>query len=66
MLFKILESWEANGLKVPLSAKEVFFEELELNGDKVPSLDGFSLAFWQFCSDFVKMEVLGLFREFFY
>lgn len=45
MLFKILESWEANGLKVPLSAKEVFFEELELNGDKVPSLDGFSLAF---------------------
>lgn len=45
MLFKTLESWEANGLEVPLSAEEVFFVLLELNGDKVPSLDGFSLAF---------------------
>ena len=36
----------------------------ELNGDKVVCLDGFSMTFWQFNWDFVKDEVMSLFREF--
>ena len=36
-----------------------------LNGDKAPGPDGFPLAFWSYSWDFVKGEVLGLFKEFF-
>ena len=36
-----------------------------LNGDKAPGPNGFPLAFWSFSWDFVKKEVLGLFKEFF-
>lgn len=28
--------------------EEVLFALLEMSGDKVPGLDGFSLTFWQF------------------
>ena len=33
--------------------------------NKAPGPDGFPLAFWSFSWDFVKVEVLGFFREFF-
>ncbi|KAJ9681592.1 hypothetical protein PVL29_017816 [Vitis rotundifolia] len=36
-----------------------------MNGDKAPSPDGFTVAFWQSCWDFVKEEVVELFKEFF-
>ena len=48
-----------------------FFEEeihsalLELNGDKAPGPDGFTVAFWQACWDFMKEEILELFKEFY-
>ena len=35
-----------------------------MNGDKAPGPDGFTLAFWQFCWDIVKHEVMGFFAEF--
>ena len=35
-----------------------------LNGDKAPGPGGFTLAFWQFCWDIVKHEVMGFFVEF--
>ena len=35
-----------------------------MNGDKDPGPDGFTLAFWQFCWDIVKHEVMGFFVEF--
>ncbi|RVW55551.1 LINE-1 retrotransposable element ORF2 protein [Vitis vinifera] len=35
-----------------------------LNGDKAPGPDGFTGAFWQFCWEFVKEEVLEMFKEF--
>ena len=37
---------------------------LELNGDKAPRLDGFSMAFWIFSWEFVKSDVLNFFKEF--
>ncbi|RVW54014.1 Transposon TX1 uncharacterized 149 kDa protein [Vitis vinifera] len=32
---------------------------------KTPSLDGFTVAFWQACWDFVKEEIVDLFKEFY-
>ena len=34
----------------------------DLNGNKAPGLDGFSIAFWQFSRDFVE-EIMGFFKE---
>ena len=47
------------------SVKEVSSALSELNGDKAPSPNGFSLAFWQFYWDFVKDEIMGFFKDFF-
>ncbi|RVW89247.1 hypothetical protein CK203_032614 [Vitis vinifera] len=35
-----------------------------MNGDKAPRPDGFTVAFWQSCWDFVKEEILEMFKEF--
>ena len=40
---------EAARLEEMFFVKEVSSALSELNGDKAPSPDGFSLAFWQFC-----------------
>ncbi|RVW26746.1 hypothetical protein CK203_108374 [Vitis vinifera] len=37
---------------------------MEMNGDKAPGPDGFSVFFWQCCWDFVKEEILEFFKEF--
>ena len=37
---------------------------MEMNGDKAPSPDGFTMAFWQNRWDFVKEEILEMFKEF--
>ena len=39
--------------------KRRYFALSDLNGDKAPGPDGFSLSFWQFSWDFVKDEVIG-------
>ena len=38
---------------------------MEMKGDKAPGPDGFTVAFWQVCWDFVKEEVVDLFKEFY-
>ena len=48
-----------------LSIEEDFAALSELNEDKAPSLNGFSIVFWHFCWDFVWEEVMGYFREFY-
>lgn len=63
MPFKALERQEVDGFEVSFSKEEVFCAFLELNRDKAPSFDRFSLAFWKFCWYLMKEEVLGLFRE---
>ncbi|RVW92453.1 hypothetical protein CK203_042697 [Vitis vinifera] len=45
---------EAARMEEMFYVEEVFLAFSELNRDKAPSPDGFSLAFWQFCWDFVK------------
>ena len=38
---------------------------MEMNGDKAPGPDGITVAFWQSCWDFMKVEIVDLFKEFF-
>ena len=38
---------------------------MEMNRDKAPGPDGFMVAFWQNCWEFVKEEVLDMFKEFY-
>ena len=51
-------------MELPFSEEEVHSALMEMNGDKVPGPDGFTVAFWQKCWEFVKEEVLDIFKEF--
>ncbi|RVW97910.1 Transposon TX1 uncharacterized 149 kDa protein [Vitis vinifera] len=55
---------EAEMLEAPFSEGEVQSALMEMNGDKAPGPDGFSVFFWQCCWDFVKEEILEMFKEF--
>ena len=50
-------------LEHPFSEDEIHSALMEMNGDKAPGPDGFTMAFWQSCWVFVKEEVLDLFKE---
>ena len=62
--FERIGDEDATRLEEAFSMEEVFSAFLELNEDKAPGLDGFSVAFWQFSREFVKDEVMGFFKEF--
>ena len=48
----------------PFTVKEVFTALSNLNGDKAPGPNGFTMAFWQFSLDIVKEDITRLFKEF--
>ncbi|KAJ9707979.1 hypothetical protein PVL29_000172 [Vitis rotundifolia] len=60
-----LNSREAEELELPFSEEEIHLALMEMNGDKAPGPDGFTVGFWQTCWDFVKEEVVELFKEFY-
>ena len=37
---------------------------MEMNGDKAPGPNGFTVAFWQNAWDFTKEEIVDMFKEF--
>ena len=55
----------ANSLEVMFSEEEIFAALSSCYGDKAPGPYGFTMAFWLFCWDVVKSDILGLFREFY-
>ena len=55
---------ETERLKIPFLEEEVFATLSDLGKDKAPSSDGFNMAFWFFCWDVMKVEVMGVFRDF--
>ncbi|KAJ9701497.1 hypothetical protein PVL29_006726 [Vitis rotundifolia] len=63
--FDRIEREEAARLEEMFSVEEVFQALSELKGDKAPGPDGFPIAFWQFCWEFVKDELMGFFKDFF-
>ena len=56
---------EAENLERPFTEDEIHVALMEMNGDKAPGPDGFSMAFWQSCWDFIKEEILEMFKDFF-
>ena len=55
---------EADTLELPFMEDEVHSALMDMNGDKALGPDGFTVAFWQYCWEFVKEEVLEMFKEF--
>ncbi|KAJ9691474.1 hypothetical protein PVL29_013603 [Vitis rotundifolia] len=62
---KSLDLSEVEALEAPFSEEEIFSALMDMNGDKAPGPDGFTVAFWQACWDFVKEEIVELFKEFY-
>ncbi|RVW53252.1 Transposon TX1 uncharacterized 149 kDa protein [Vitis vinifera] len=52
--------------KAPAQVRQMIHLALMgMNGDKAPGPDGFTVAFWQFCWEFVKEEIVDVFKEFY-
>ena len=56
---------EAEGLEQPFTEEEIHAALMGMNGDKALGSNGFTMAFWHSCWDFVKEEIMDLFKEFF-
>ena len=65
LIFSKLEDQEAVRLEKPFMENGVFFALRELNGEKAPGPDGYTVAFWQFSWETVKGEVMSIFKDFF-
>ena len=65
LLFNVIGVDQAAKLEEMFTEEEILAAISGLNGDKAPGPNGFLLAFWSFCWDFMKDEVMGFFREFF-
>ena len=64
LAFMGLDSSEAERLELPFSEEEVFAALSDLGKDKALGPDGFTMTFWLFRWDVVKVEVLGVFSDF--
>ncbi|RVX22233.1 LINE-1 reverse transcriptase-like [Vitis vinifera] len=56
---------EAETLERPFTEDEIYVALMEMNGDKAPGPDGFTMAFWQSCWEFIKEEILEMFKDFY-
>ena len=63
--FERLNPAEISLLEGTFTEGEVFLALGEFNGDKAPGFDRFSMAFWQNFWDFVKVEVMSFFKDFY-
>ena len=64
LIFKRLEELDVEGLEKPFSEEKIFGALSGFCKEKAPNPDGFSMVFWQFSWDFVKVEVMNFFRRF--
>ena len=56
---------ETEVLELPFIKEEIHSTLMEMNGNKPPGPDVFTMAFWQACWDFVNEEIVDLFKEFY-
>ena len=64
LIFERLGEQDVEGLEKSFLEEEVFGALSSFCEEKASSLDGFSMAFWQYSWDFVKVEVMIFFRQF--
>ena len=62
--FSSISVEDANWLDRPFEEEEVFEVIHDCNGDKAPSPDGFSMAFFQSCWGVLKTEIMAVFHNF--
>ena len=62
--FQSINEDEASKIENPFTIEEVFTTLSNLNGDKAPVPNGFTMAFWQFSYDIVKEDIMRLFNDF--
>jgi hypothetical protein len=62
--FESLSEDEAASLEAPFLEKEVKDVIFGMDGDKAPSPDGFSLAFFQACWEVLKYDIMAVFSDF--
>ena len=55
---------EAESLEIPFAEIEIHAALMEMNGDKAPGPDGFTVSFRQNAWDFTKEEIMEMFKEF--
>ena len=60
--FNQISLQEAGMLELPFTEAEVQAALMDMNEDEALGLDCFTLAFWQSCWDFVKEEILEMFK----
>ncbi|XP_077252938.1 uncharacterized protein LOC143892304 [Tasmannia lanceolata] len=65
VVFKSLDANSNSGLERPFSEEEVEKGVFSMNRDKAPGPDGFCLAFFQVCWEYVKGDVMSFFQEFY-
>ena len=63
--FDQISQQEAENLERFFTEDEIHAALMEMNGDKAPGPDGFTMAFWQSYWDFVKGEILEMFKDFY-
>ena len=63
--FDQIEGLERDRLERRFEQEEVLRVVKEMEGDKAPGLDGFSLAFYHHCWGVVEKDVLAVFEEFY-
>jgi hypothetical protein len=64
LAFNSLDAVEAFSLELSFEEREVLEVVKGMNRDKAPSLDGFSIAFFQNCWDVIKTCIMGVFKDF--
>ena len=64
VVFSSISEEDASWLDKPFDEDEVFGEVHDFNGDKAPSPDGFTMAFFQSCWSVVKTDIMNVFHAF--
>ena len=49
LILNQISQQEADTLELPFTEDEVHSALMDMNGDKAPGLDGFTVVFWQCC-----------------
>jgi hypothetical protein len=62
--FLSIDAEETIWLERAFEEKEVWDVIRDLNGDKAPGPDGFTMAFFQKCWDMLKIDIMDVFAEF--
>ena len=64
LTFQSINEDEASKIENPFTNEEVFTALSNLNEDKSPDPEGFTMAFWKFSWDIVKEDIMRLFKDF--